>query len=132
MPIFPISQSRSNETSSLKGRKSLYDVGQAMFASSRVDNQKVVTFYRESDSEKPELRIIIDARKYTNLEMLIDELSRILNLKDHERNIYNQSGRILRRLEDFEDGGSYFFSFSANDKRFMQALSVLNDDPKVS
>ena len=130
--IFSISEPRSNETTSFKGRKSLYDVGQTMFANCRVDNRKVVTFYRESDSEKPELRIIIDARKYTNLEMLIEELNRILNLKDHERNIYNQSGRILRRLEDFEDGGSYFFSFSTNDKRFMQALSVVHNDPQVS
>ena len=96
-----------------------------------MDNQKVVTFFRESDSEQPELRIIIDARKYTNVEMLIDELSRILNLKDHERNIYNQSGRILRRIEDFVDGGSYFFSFSINDKRFMQALSIVNSEPQV-
>ena len=63
--------------------------------------------------------------------MFIDELSRILDLKDHERKIYNQSGRILRRLEEFEDGASYFFSFSNNDKRFMQALSIVNDEPQV-
>lgn len=97
-----------------------------------MDSQKVVTFYRESDSEEPELRIIIDGRKYANLQMLADELRRILNLRDHERNIYNQTGRLLRRIEDFEDGGSYFFSFSINDKRFMQALSVVNNDVQVS
>ena len=112
--------------------KSLYDTGDKFFASRRIDRQKVVTFFRESDSEEPELRIIIDARKYTNLEMLIDELSRILSLRDREKNIYNQSGRILRRVEDFEDGASYFFSFSANDERFMQALSVVNNGSEVT
>ena len=126
-----LSQQRSYDAVDLKAKKSMYDVERLMFANSRVDNQKVVTFYRESDSDKPELRIIVDARKYTNIDMFIDELSRILNLKDHEKKIYNQTGRVLRRLEDFEDGGSYFFSFSTGDKRFMQALSVVNSNPQV-
>ena len=123
--------SRDEDFNQSSQRLSAHEIGQKILARRRIDNQKVATFYRESDSEQPELRILIDSRRYSNLDSLIEELSRILNLKDYEKQIHNWNGRRLGDIEDFQDGGLYFFTFSPNDKRFPQALSVVTDSEKV-
>lgn len=123
--------SRDDDFNPTSQRLSAHEIGQKILARRRIDNQKVATFYRESDSEQPELRILIDSRRYSNLDSLIEELTRILNLKDYEKQVHSWNGRRLGDIEDFEDGGLYFFTFSPNDKRFPQALSVVTDSEKV-
>ena len=75
----------------------------------RVDSQKTITFYRHRDDTEPALRMVLSKKKYKSLLLLTKELSRILSLDNEDDRIMRWDGKLLKKIDDFEDGESYFF-----------------------
>lgn len=70
---------------------------------------KFISFYRSFESKNPEIRMVLNEHKFQDLFELIEELSKILHLNDRERYIHSAYGTIIRDINEFEDGGVYFF-----------------------
>ena len=80
---------------------------------------KVVTFYRNFKSQNPEIRLAISENRFRDFHQLVEDLSKIINLRDDEKYIHTSHGSIVRSLQEFEDGGVYFFgppyAYNVND-----------------
>ena len=101
--------------------------------SKRLQHQKVVTFYRSSTSILPELRMIINSKVVKSLDVLMEELTRALSLKEHEKQIFKSDGGSLVSISDFEDGGSYFFSSDDTERSSITgAVTVIKESEESS
>ena len=80
---------------------------------------KVVSFYRSINSTNPELKLTIKPQRHRNLADVMDDVCRRIFLNEREKYIHTSLGTILNNIDDFEDGGIYFFgpphTFDLND-----------------
>lgn len=70
---------------------------------------KVVNFYRSFNATQPELQFIISMIRHRSLADVMDEVCRHVFLSERERFIHTAQGTIINNVNDFEDGGIYFF-----------------------
>ena len=70
---------------------------------------KVVSFYKSINSTHPELKLVIKPQRHRNLADVMDDVCRRIFLNEREKYIHTSLGTILNSVDDFEDGGIYFF-----------------------
>ena len=75
----------------------------------QTSSDKIVTFYRDFESTHPEIRLMISEHRFRDVHHLVDDLSKLIQLRSQEKYIHDAQGRIVRSLKEFENGGIYFF-----------------------
>ena len=71
---------------------------------------KVVTFYKNGDKFFKGYRMAITPRRYRNMETLLNDLTRLLNLPLGARYVLTKTGKTVEDLNEFEHGQGYICS----------------------
>jgi len=87
-------------------------------------SDKVVSFYRSFNSTQAELKFVVSSIHHRTLADVLDDVCRRVFLGERERFLHTSEGTILNSIEEFEDGGIYFFGpphiFDINDYMHFQ------------
>ena len=71
---------------------------------------KVVTFYKNGDKFFRGYKLAITPQKYRNMETLLNDLTRLLNLPLGARYVLTKTGKTVEDLQEFENGQGYICS----------------------
>ena len=71
---------------------------------------KVVTFYKNGDKFFRGYKLAITPQRYRNMETLLNDLTRLLNLPLGARYVLTKAGRAVENLQEFEHGQGYICS----------------------
>ncbi|XP_028395670.1 serine/threonine-protein kinase DCLK1-like [Dendronephthya gigantea] len=71
---------------------------------------KVVTFYKNGDKFFRGYKLAITPQKYRNMETLLNDLTRLLNLPLGARYVLTKTGKAVENLQEFESGQGYICS----------------------
>ena len=71
---------------------------------------KVVTFYKNGDKFFRGYKLAITPQKYRNMETLLNDLTRLLNLPLGARYVLTKTGKAVENLQEFEHGQGYICS----------------------
>ena len=71
---------------------------------------KVVTFYKNGDKFFRGHKLAITPHKYRNMETLLNDLTRLLNLPLGARYVLTKTGKAVESIQDFENGQGYICS----------------------
>jgi hypothetical protein len=71
---------------------------------------KVVTFYKNGDKYFRGHKLAITPQRYRNMETLLNDLTRLLNLPLGARYILKKSGKTVENIQEFENGQGYICS----------------------
>lgn len=71
---------------------------------------KVVTFYKNGDKFFRGYKLAITPQRYRNMETLLNDLTRLLNLPLGARYVLTKTGKCVENLQQFENGQGYVCS----------------------
>ena len=71
---------------------------------------KVVTFYKNGDKFFRGHKLAITPQRYRNMETLLNDLTRLLNLPLGARYVLKKSGKPIENIQEFEHGQGYICS----------------------
>lgn len=71
---------------------------------------KVVTFYKNGDKFFRGYKLAITPQRYRNMETLLNDLTRLLNLPLGARYVLTKAGKAVENLQEFEHGQGYICS----------------------